>query len=175
MLGKGDEHLEIRYKMLSVVFGSDQLNIYSFLLAHLNALANDNSKFDRDLERYDLSEFYWSQIKKAFHFSGDNSNILEFIIDVFHSTSSIGVESRHTKEGRVLLSQWKDSITYKDAYRILSKQIAEALDIQEKLDTIPYEKILNDDHYELLEKKVVSSLNEEVVNQRIKFETVLSK
>lgn len=175
LLGKGDEHLEIRYKMLSVVFGSDQLNIYSFLLAHLNALANDNSKFDRDLERYDLSEFYWSQIKKAFHFSGDNSNILEFIIDVFHSTSSIGVESRHTKEGRVLLSQWKDSITYKDAYRILSKQIAEALDIQEKLDTIPYEKILNDDHYELLEKKVVSSLNEEVVNQRIKFETVLSQ
>ena len=159
LLGKGDEHLEIRYKMLSVVFGSDQLNIYSFLLAHLNALANDNSKFDRDLERYDLSEFYWSQIKKAFHFSGDNSNILEFIIDVFHSTSSIGVESRHTKEGRVLLSQWNDSITYKDAYRILSKQIAEALDIQEKLDTIPYEKILNDDHYELLEKKVFSSLN----------------
>ena len=158
ILGKGDEHLEIRYKMLSVVFATDQLSLYAFLLAHLNALSNDNQKFDRDLERYNLSDFYWSQIKKYFHFESEKPDIFEFIIELFDATSSIGKPSILTKEGKVLLSQWKDSISYKDAYKSISEKVSEALDVAEKLDAIPYDKVLQEDHYELIDKKIISSI-----------------
>ena len=175
LLGKGDEHLDIRYKMLSVVFGVDQLSVYTFLLAHLNALSNDNSKFDKDLDRYNLSMFYWSQVKGSFHFESDSPNILEFIIEIFNATSSLGSKSKQTKEGRVLLSQWKDSITYKDAYRILSERISDALDIESKLDSESYESVLLEDHYELIDKKIISSINDKIIAQTIKLDTVLSQ
>lgn len=175
LLGKGDEHLDIRYKMLSVVFGVDQLSVNTFLLAHLNALSNDNSKFDKDLDRYNLSMFYWSQVKGSFHFESDSPNILEFIIEVFNSTSSLGSKSKQTKEGRVLLSQWKDSITYKDAYRTLSERISDALDIESKLDSEEYESVLLEDHYELIDKKIISSINDRIISQNIKYDTVLSQ
>jgi uncharacterized protein (TIGR02687 family) len=175
LLGKGDEFLDIRYKMLSVLFGVDQINIYSFLLAHLNALSNDNAKFDKDLDRYNLSEFYWYQVNSSFHFENGTPNILEFIIEIFNSTSSLGSKSKQTKEGRVLLSQWKDSITYKDAYRILSERISEALDIQSKLDSTSYELVLAEDHFELIDKKIISSLNDKIISQNIKLESVLTQ
>lgn len=175
LLGKGDAHLDIRYKMLSVLFGVDQLSVYAFLLAHLNALSNDNSKFDKDLIRYNLTEFYWSQVHGLFHFDSDSPNILEFVIEIFNSTSSLGSKSKQTKEGRVLLSQWKDSITYKDAYRILSERISDALDIQSKLDSEEYESVLLEDHYELIDKKIISSINDRIISQNIKYDTVLSQ
>jgi len=175
LLGKGDEHLDIRYKMLSVLFGVDQLNVYAFLLAHLNALSNDNSKFDKDLSRYNLTDFYWSQVNGLFHFDGDSPNILEFVIEIFNSTSSLGSKSKQTKEGRVLLSQWKDSITYKDAYSILSERISDALDIESKLDSEQYESVLLEDHYELIDKKIISSINDKIISQDIKYDTVLSQ
>jgi uncharacterized protein (TIGR02687 family) len=172
ILGKGDEHLEIRYKMLSVVFATDQLSLYAFLLAHLNALSNDNQKFDRDLERYNLSDFYWSQVKKYFHFESEKPDIFEFIIEIFDATSSIGKPSILTKEGKVLLSQWKDSISYKDAYKSISEKVSEALDVAEKLGAIPYDKVLQEDHYELIDKKIISSINEQIVNRSLKVETI---
>lgn len=175
LLGKGDEHLDIRYKMLSVLFGVDQLSVYAFLLAHLNALSNDNSKFDKDLSRYNLTDFYWSQVSGLFHFESDSPNILEFVIEIFNSTSSLGSKSKQTKEGRVLLSQWKDSITYKDAYRILSERISDALDIESKLDSEEYESVLLEDHYELIDKKIISSINDKIISQNIKYDKVLSQ
>ena len=175
LLGKGDEHLDIRYKMLSVLFGVDQLSVYAFLLAHLNALSNDNSKFDKDLSRYNLTDFYWSQVNGLFHIESVSPNILEFIIEIFNATSSLGSKSKQTKEGRVLLSQWKDSITYKDAYRILSERISDALDIESKLDSEEYESVLLEDHYELIDKKIISSINDKIISQNIKYDTVLSQ
>ena len=33
-------------------------------------------------------------------------------------------------------------------------------------------KFFNDDHYELIDKKIISSINEQIVNQILKFETI---
>ena len=180
ILEKEDQHSTIRYKMLSVVFGTDQMGLNSFLLAHLKSIAHgksfapDNDKFKRDLDRYDLTDFYWSEIKKSFHLADYQPNIFEFIIEVFHSTSSLESKPKPTNEAKVLLSRWKDSKTYKDAYKLLSKHIAVALNVKEKLELLSYEKVLYEDHYELIDKKIIKSLNEEIVDERINLNTVLN-
>jgi uncharacterized protein (TIGR02687 family) len=174
ILGSGDEHIEIRYKMLSIVFGTDQLSLYSFILSHLNTLSNENHKIDKDLEKYNLKDFYWNQVRSYFRYESENPNIFEFIIEIFSSTSILDSKEKGNKEGRVLLSQWKDSISYRDSFKILSHRVSEVLNIDDKLESTDYELVLGEDHFELIDKKVISSLIDRVTNSTIKFDTLRS-
>lgn len=170
LLSEGDGCLVLRNKMLRVVFS--QANLNSFLLSHLKAFSTDDNKIDRDLDRYNLTKFYWSQIKNIFHFANEKPNIYEFIIEVFKSTSSLGKESALTAEGRVLLSEWKDSNKLKDSYEIISDRISKNLGVKEQLIPMSFEKFIEEDHFEIIDQKIIESLNEGLINRRLNAENV---
>ncbi|MCY4562400.1 MAG: BREX-1 system phosphatase PglZ type A [Flavobacteriaceae bacterium] len=174
-IGKEDDYSTIKYKMLSVVFGTDQVTLNAFLLAHLKSFAIDSKKNDSYLKKYNLSDFYWNEIKNVFPIDDYQQNIYEFIIEVFRSTSSLESKRKSNNEAKVFLSQWKDSTKYKDVYKQLSKKIAEALNVKEKLESLSYQKVLHEDHYELIDMKIITSLNQEILCKRIKFDAVIAQ
>ncbi len=57
LLGKGDSHRDIRYKMVAVTLNTDYVNLNTFIHAHGTAFANGNEKLQRDLERYRTIRF----------------------------------------------------------------------------------------------------------------------
>ncbi|WP_291097681.1 hypothetical protein, partial [Flavobacterium sp. UBA5153] len=63
-LGDGDEHQAIRYKMLAVVFGTENISLVTYIHAHGAAFSEGNEKYDVALQRYNLTDYYWGEIKR---------------------------------------------------------------------------------------------------------------
>ena len=168
LLGDGDEHEDIRGKMLAVLFNSDYVNLNTFIHAHSSDFIDGNDKFDRDLDRYKLTTYYWGKIKHHFNYVSETPAIYDFLLEVFNKNFALGTPSDLTKESRLLLSLWKDTIQYRESFGRVSDKISEDIDVENKINTAELETIVNDDLFHLSDKKIIHELvgliSEEVIS-----------
>lgn len=167
LLGKDDEHQAIRYKMLAVLFNTENVSLISFLQEHASAFNDGNERLDRELERYSLKSFYWKEIARKYGYYNESPTIYDFLIEIFNNNFSLGKKTSIAKESKILISIWKDTISYQAAYRKLSKKIADDLKIESVLSEVNLEEIIHDDLFELIDKKIISGLVKQVCDETI--------
>ena len=172
LLGKDDDYLAIRYKMLAVLFNTDNVSLVSFLQVHASAYNDGNERYERELERYNLKGFYWKEISRKYGYDSESPSIYDFLIEVFNNNYSVGKKTGIAKESKILISMWKDSISYQSSYRKLSQKIAEDLKIESNLNEANLDDIIQDDLFEMIDKKIISELanlicDEAISNERL--------
>lgn len=167
LLGKDDDHQAIRYKMLAVLFASDNVSLISFLQVHASAYSDGNERYDKELDRYNLKNFYWKEISRKYCYSSEEPSIYDFLIEVFNNNFSLGKKTGIAKESKILISMWKDSISYQSAYRKLSQSIANDLKIETSLNQTSLDDIIQDDLFELIDKKIISGLVKLICDETI--------
>lgn len=167
LLGKDDDYQAIRYKMLAVLFNTENNSLIAFLQAHASAFNDGNERLDRELERYNLKEYYWKEIARKYGYSTDMPTIYDFLIELFNTNFSLGKKSSVVKESKILISTWKDTISYQTAYRKLSKKIAEDLKIESTIGEVSIDDIIQDDLFELIDKKIISELANLICDESI--------
>lgn len=171
-LGDGDEHQEIRYKMLAVVFGTENISLVTYLHAHAAACADGNEKYEKDLERYNLSGYYWAEIKRKYNYLNAEPSIYDFLLEVFNNNFVLGTSSGLAKESRLLLSLWKDSIQYRDYFSKLSNKIASDIGIETSLDKASIDTLISDDLFKLEDIKIIHELVHLIVDENISSDKV---
>jgi uncharacterized protein (TIGR02687 family) len=174
LLGKGDVLRDIRYKMVAVTLNTDYVNLNTFIHAHGTALANGNEKLQRDLERYELSDFYWKQILNKFNYSSESPSIYDFLVEAFTDNFNITDKPKLSKETRLLLSLWKDTITYREGFDKISSKIANDIQIESALNTLPLEKAVNEELFKLTDKKIIYDLVQRLITNDIANDTLQS-
>lgn len=174
LLGKGDVLRDIRYKMVAVTLNTDYVNLNTFIHAHGTALANGNEKLQRDLERYELSDFYWKQILNKFNYSSESPSIYDFLVEAFTDNFNVTDKPSLSKETRLLLSLWKDTITYREGFDKISTKIANDIQIESTLNTLPLEKAVNDELFKLTDKKIIYDLVQLLIRNDIANDTLQS-
>lgn len=162
-----DSHDEIRYKMLSIVFGVLGYHLSSYVLAHTAAYADGNERLDKDLKRYNMDGFYWKEIGKTYAYLSDNPSIFEFLLDVFEQNFSLGKVTGISKESRLLLSQWRDSIQFRESYDAISQKVSEALPIAQRLETATLDEIADDELFKLTDLKIIHTLQQQILDQSV--------
>ncbi|MCK9398994.1 MAG: BREX-1 system phosphatase PglZ type A [Bacteroidales bacterium] len=167
LLGKEDDFQAIRYKMLAVLFNTDNVSLISFLQVHASAYNDGNERYDRELERYNLKTFYWKEISRKYGYTNEKPTVYDFLIEVFNNNFSISKRTGIAKESKILISMWKDSISYKDAYRSLSQKIAGDLKIESVLNDASIDDVIDDDLFELIDKKIISELAQLICEEGI--------
>jgi uncharacterized protein (TIGR02687 family) len=173
LLGEGDEHEDIRGKMLAVTFNTDYVNLITFIHAHGTAYIDGNERIDKDLDRYNLTKYYWGKIKYQYNYQNETPGIYDFLLEVFNTNFALGSASKLNKESRLLLSLWKDTIQYRESFGRISEQIATDLEIKGKLDDAVLEDIINDDLFKVVDQKIVYDLVGLVANEAISYEKLV--
>lgn len=174
LLGKGDTIRDIRYKMIAVTLNTDYVNLNTFIHAHGAAFANGNEKLQRDLERYELSDFYWKQILNKFNYNSESPSIYDFLVEAFSDNFYLTDKSKLSKETRLLLSLWKDTITYRDGFDKISAKIANDIQIESALNTLSLEKAVNDELFKLTDRKIIYDLVQRLITNEIANDTLQS-
>ncbi|WP_024482443.1 BREX-1 system phosphatase PglZ type A [Cellulophaga baltica] len=167
LLGKGDSHNDIRYKMVAVSLNTDYVNLNTFIHAHGTAFSNGNERLQRDLERYELSEFYWTEIFNKFNYESNSPSIYDFLVEAFSDNFNLSEKLKLSKETRLLLSLWKDTIMYREGFDKISTQIAIDLQIENVLNTLPLEKAVTDELFKLTDKKIIHDLVQRLIANEI--------
>lgn len=172
-LGEGDDHQEIRYKMLAVAFGTENISLATYIHAHGSSFSDGNEKFDKDLERYNLKDFYWREIKRRYNYINQTPSIYDFLVEVFNSNFVLGIKTGLKKETRLLLSLWKDTIQYRPSFSKIAEKVSIDLDIESKLSKALIDEIVTDDLFRLTDFKIIHSLVDLIVKEEISSERVI--
>ena len=167
LLGKDDDFQAIRYKMLAVLFNTDNVSLVSFLQVHATAFNDGNERYERELERYNLKSFYWKEIARKYGYNNETPTIYDFLLEVFNNNFSVGKKTGIAKESKILVSMWKDSISYQQPYRKLSQKIADDLKVEGALNSVRVEDIIQDDLFELIDKRIISELAQLICDETI--------
>lgn len=157
-LGDGDEHKEIRGKMLAVVFGTENISLVTYIHAHGSSFSDGNEKYEKDLQRYNLADYYWSEIKRKYNYENESPSIYDFLLEVFNTNFALGTNTGLKKESRLLLSLWKDTILFREYFGKISDKIAQDIDVEGKLNRVVIDDIISDDLFKLTDIKVIHEL-----------------
>ena len=172
-LGDGDEHQEIKYKMLAVVFGTENISLVTYIHAHGAAFSEGNEKYDVALQRYNLTDYYWGEIKRKYNYQNESPSIYDFLLEVFNTNFILGKKSGLAKETRLLLSLWKDTIQFRDYFAKVSDKIASDIGVESKLDQASIDDIIGDDLFKLSDVKVIHELVQLITSESISNEKVI--
>jgi uncharacterized protein (TIGR02687 family) len=173
LLGKDDESQEIRYKMLAVLFGTDNASLLTFIHAHGAAYAQGNDKPDKDLERYSLKEYYWKEISRKYNYSAEQPTIYDFLLEVFNNNFVLGRKNGINRETRLLISIWKNTYPYREQFGTISAKIAEDTGVEEKLMNAGLDTVIQDELFQLSDKKVIFDLVHLLIDEAITTEKLL--
>ena len=173
LLGVGDQHEDIRGKMLAVLFNTDFVNLSSFIQAHSAEFIDGNDKFDKNLERYNLTNYYWGKIKHQFNYLNEAPSIYDFLIEVFNNNFVLGTKNQLNKESRILLLQWKDTIQFRDSFEQVSEKVSKDLDIESKLSETTLEAIIDDNLFRVVDFKIIHELVNQLAQGSISTDKVL--
>jgi len=173
LLGEGDEHEDIRGKMLAVLFNTDYVNLSTFIHAHSAAFIDGNERYDNELDRYNLTKYYWGKIKHQFNYQSETPSVYDFLVEVFNNNFVLGERTDLTKESRLLISLWKDTIQYRESFGGVSDKIASDIDVETKLNNASLEDIINDDLFHLTDRKIIHDLVELVSDEAISYDKLV--
>lgn len=170
LLGSDDQHEDIRGKMLAVTFNTDYVNLTTFIHAHATAFNDGNDRLEKELDRYNLTTYYWGKIKHQFNYESENPSIYDFLLEVFNAGFVLGRSSGLSKESRIILSLWKDTIQYRESFGDLSGKISKDLEIEKALEDAATDQLIQDDLFKIVDQKIVFDLVSLVVDEAISYD-----
>lgn len=173
LLDKGDEHKELRCKLLAVVFETEDANLEAFIHAHTSSVADDNDRFDKKLELYNLTATYWKEISNKYNYQSETPSIYDFLFEVFNELFALANGKGLTRDSKLLVSHWKDLIKYRDNFRIVSNKIASDLNVETLLNEATLDDIITDDLFNLCDKKIIHELADLVTSESISHDKLM--
>ncbi|MEO1263220.1 MAG: BREX-1 system phosphatase PglZ type A [Bacteroidota bacterium] len=158
MLGAEDEHQAIRYKMLAVIFGVENDTLTTFIHAHGSAFIQGKDQMDKDLERFNLKDFYWKEIFRIYNYQSEEPSIYGFLMEVFNNSFKLGTKTGIAKDAKFLISLWKNTYPYREQFTALTDRIAKDSGLEEKLNAATLEEVVGDDLFRLTNQKIIADL-----------------
>jgi len=167
-LEKDDTEGRIRLKMLAVCVAAEP-RIDEILEALLGELADGKDDRIRLVERCALDGFLWEQLRRLYGYAPEAPSMRDFAIELFKSCYAMQVEGevKLSTEALVFLRRWKDNVRHQQSFEKLSEDCADVLNIEKDLQKRDYRRLVELDYFELIDRKILSSLVGEIVQQTI--------
>ncbi len=175
-------------KMLAVIAGTRQPDIFRITLALLHALAADippahdavhETKQWKTIKRVGLDDFFWSVVSHHFAYEDDQPQLSRLVTNMFvssfryHTTAEMPFSWRGheltTDEGernaRVLLTQWKDSTTYAASYNWWAGRISDQLCLSDVLSSCDWEELVESTTFEEIDTRIVEGMVKQLLTE----------
>lgn len=165
MLESGDDEHGIRYKLTAITLGVDNPGLVYFIQQQGVEFIAENKQPEKDLERFNLKDFFWKEIAQRYNFHSDAPSFYGFMLELFANNFSLCKKSGISKDSKILLSVWKDKISCQESFRALSQRLAKDLKIEKLLQTASIDEIIDDDLFDLVDKKIISELSHQIVSE----------
>jgi uncharacterized protein (TIGR02687 family) len=160
LLTQDDTHGVLRMKMLAVCTGISEARLDVLLEHLLEELATERDDKIKLIARSSLDGFLWQQMQRSYGYGSARPGVRDFVIELFKSCFAMGIgqPAQLAAEAVVFLKRWKDSRRFASSFEKLSRQSAEMLGVEEKLQNQDFRLLLELDYFELIDRKTLSDL-----------------
>lgn len=170
-----DTRTVLRLRMLAVCANADA-RLDAIVEALLGELAADSDDIIKQITRFGLSDFLWSQIERNYGYKADAPTVQDFAICLFKScyAAAIGEATSLNSEAVVLFKRWRNSRTAETAFRALSDAYADVLNIETSATRQDFRALLDIDYFEVVDRVIIRALVDGLSQQVLKPSDVLN-
>jgi len=169
LMGDESPH-DLCLKMLAVSVGvTSDPKLENILLLLLGELADGKNEKYENLVACGLENTFWQHIKQRFAYASASPSLLDFCMDLFKSgyAHALNEKAELNADALILLKNWKDSHTFRDAFGALSNRVAELMDIESDIKHRDISHLVSIDFFRLADQKIIHDIVERVANQTI--------
>jgi uncharacterized protein (TIGR02687 family) len=100
----------------------------------------------------------------------DHPSVSDFALELFKSCffMSLGGPSKLNSEAQVLFRRWKNDKNNAEAFEALSKRFEDVLGVQAALEDADFRKLIEVDHFELIDRFILHSISGELAGKHLK-------
>lgn len=174
---KHNIHEILKMKMIAVCLGATvEPTVENIVLALLEELAQDKTDAFESLNKFQLLEPLYKELKNRYGYQSTHRHINDFAIYLFEVCyqRGLGIEPKTSgkreedkpeaiNEVIVLTNHWQDSLKYKTAFEILSNRFAVNLNIRQDLKQYEIQKLLSVDIFKIIDFRILEILMEEAI------------
>ena len=164
LLKPGDTSGVISLKMLAVCAGAEPRmdSVVENLLAEM-ALGRDDKV--KQIGRYSLDTFLWSQMGRVYGYVSLEPGIKDFVIQLFKYCYSQNFTAQTSQtaallssDALVFLKRWKDSRQFEACFETLSGECAEILGIDQDLAKRDFRDLIELDYFRRIDLQIIEDL-----------------
>ncbi len=174
LIAEGDREKDLQFKMMGVVFNTNYPNLEAYIQSFAAAFIDSEDRIERELDRFGLGELFWRAVSRKFDYYSEQPSIYDFLLDVFSRNFSPANSGRSSQETRILLSLWKDAISYREAFRRLCDKVAADLNVPSLLQEASVDEIIEDDLFQDIDRKIIYELAAQLVEGSVKLSVLTS-
>ncbi|WP_053405041.1 BREX-1 system phosphatase PglZ type A [Persicobacter sp. CCB-QB2] len=165
----------LHLKMLQQVFKSKQASLDHFLWQLTKSFLEEENKIPDELKRFKLEKVLWKLVEKRYGYQSETPGIYDFMVEVFQENSPLFTqEKKLSGDSGLLLWQWQDSQSMQAGFYEMSKRVAEDLQVATKAEESSLQTLLKDNLFRKAEQHIVLQLAENVHQQALPHDQVLS-
>ncbi|MAC82247.1 MAG: TIGR02687 family protein [Rhodobacteraceae bacterium] len=168
LIRPADQKSDVLRRMLAVCVGAEgELDtVVEELLGQLAAKREDGLKL---IERANLSDFFWTQIKNDYGYASDAPDFEDFAITLFQSSylMAMGEDGALNGEARLMFQRWKNNRLGADAFGTLSAEYQDLLKIEADVKGRSLKALRPVDHFEATDRQIIRLLVEAMASQTV--------
>ncbi len=169
LLKKKESRQSFRMKILSAAVGSVEPGTYGILDELLDELALGRSEKYNDIVTFNLSGFFWKQVQLQFGYEKESPTVKDLAIDLFKNAylQSLMLDSTLSEDSLIYIRRWRERSRSRKAFEDLSDEFAKLFSVEDDIAKRMYEDLMDSDIYELIEKKIISDLVQNIMQKTI--------
>lgn len=177
---KDDAIDTLNNKLIQVLFNAQQHHLDVLLRDYVKAFTEDKADvFKEALEKHQLADHFWDEVALHYGIENQSGNIYDFLLKLFqYSFAPICGVDQVKGKARVALSNWKDLRSFSRVFELVSARVANDLHLDGVLDTLVLEDVLDEDLFEVIEKRIVRDVIKKVTDRTFdasKVEEIIKK
>ena len=163
---KTDAVLVLNQKLIQVILGAPQHDLDQLLRDYVQAFKDGKSDAVKEnLAKFGLADFFWDEIKTYYIINNESQNIYDFLLMLFQfSFKPLCGEDRVIPTAKVKLSNWKDLKSFSETFNFIAAKISQDLNVEQALEFAVLEDVLDDDLFEVIEKRIVRDVIKKVAD-----------
>jgi uncharacterized protein (TIGR02687 family) len=166
---KPDEEI-IRLSMISVIVSDTKAERYTSkdlsgillkLFQDVTASEDDRRGYEDEIERYELTESLWNQIRAEFGFDGSAHTVDNLLAHLFRHALQYEMgtaDGPATRRAYTFLDSWRNNIYYATAFTTLAERFGKELNVRDALRGLPLEALLAMDLFKEVDRQIVRRL-----------------
>ena len=156
----------LNQKLIQVILGSSQYDLDQLLRDYVQAFKDEKADTVKEsLLKFSLADFFWDEIKTYYGINNESHNIYDFLLILFQfSFAPLCGENRVMSSAKVKLSNWKDLKSFSNTFDVISAKVSKDLNVEGALQNVVLEDVLEDDLFEVIEKRIVRDVIKKVTD-----------
>lgn len=183
-----DGEKELNKKMLAVAVGAEQAETSMILLKIFGDLVTESEKNGaalhnfapdvwKNLEKFNLSEYFWRLVEENFDYRAPALKLYDFLVHLFvtdlanytreklpQTLKSLVLEKRAgASNASVFLSHWRSNVSHQENYRKIARNIENEIRVRDWIGDVPAQLLSECETFEQVERRIISNLRDSLL------------